>query len=290
VTFWSSQRLESHLASLVGHTDKTLVDCNAITLRIGDEVYVTPTLDNPSPSTHTKQVLPADGPFTIPPGQFAFLLTEELVTIPAERMGFISIKTTFKAKGLVNVSGFHVDPGWKGRLIFSVFNAGPATIHLQRGLPMFLLWIADLDARSEKHKSVAGPQGIPPLLIGNITGTVDSIYALEKRLKAEIKAVEGKQEAFRDQVSKFDRRLTRVLIFLSIAATLGSAIIGGFARDFISYVTEHRAGAAVQQPAAFSAATNSSTTPPGAKASNAPVPPRSGASPQNTNGTPQGPH
>jgi dCTP deaminase len=93
-------------------------------------------------------------------------------------MGFISIKATYKLKGLVNVSGFHVDPGWSGPLIFAVFNAGPAPVHLQRGLPLFLLWIADLDEPSEKRKTKHGPDGIPPTAINNITGVVDSIYAL----------------------------------------------------------------------------------------------------------------
>ncbi len=118
------------------------------------------------------------------------------MTIPPEVIGFISVKATYKLKGLVNVSGFHVDPGWTGRLIFTVFNAGPATIHLERGLPVFLLWIADLDEPSAKRKSKPGAPGIPPGIIGNITGVVDSIYALEKRLKAEIKEVSDKQQTF----------------------------------------------------------------------------------------------
>lgn len=92
-------------------------------------------------------------------------------------MGFISIKATYKLRGLVNVSGFHVDPGRSGRLIFTVFNAGPATIHLERGLPVFLLWIADLDDSSEKRKHGGGPESIPPDVISNITGVADSIYA-----------------------------------------------------------------------------------------------------------------
>jgi hypothetical protein len=40
-------------------------------------------------------------------------------------MAFISMRTAFKFKGLVNISGFHVDPGYKGKLIFAVFNASP---------------------------------------------------------------------------------------------------------------------------------------------------------------------
>ena len=30
-------------------------------------------------------------------------------------------------------------------LIFAIFNAGPSPVHLQRGLPLFLIWYAALD-------------------------------------------------------------------------------------------------------------------------------------------------
>lgn len=230
MAFWSSQKLEANLTCVTDHPDPAMVDCNALTLRVGPEVYVTPGLDQPAPLSHTKELLGPGAPITIPPGQFAFLLTEEVVTIPPEVMGFISVKATYKLKGLVNVSGFHVDPGWTGRLIFTVFNAGPATIHLERGLPVFLLWIADLDETSTKRKTTPGALGIPPGVIGNITGVVDSIYALEKRLKSEIKEVSDKQQKFRDDVSALKERQNKVLLYLGVAAVFGGAIVGAGAK------------------------------------------------------------
>ena len=225
MTFWSSQRLEENLGKLTDYPEENMVDCNALTLRVGPEVYVTPGLEQPSPSTHTRQILVERGAITVPPGQFAFLVTEEKITIPSEVMGFISIKATFKLRGLVNVSGFHVDPGWSGRLIFTVFNAGPATIHLERGLPVFLLWIADLDQASVKRKDKAGPEGIPPGVISNITGVVDSIYALEKRMKAEIKEVADKQQTFRDEVAGLKERQNKLLLYFAIASVFGGALV-----------------------------------------------------------------
>ena len=50
----------------------------------------------------------------IPPGQFAFLLTAETVTMPDNAIAFISIKARLKFNGLINISGFHVDPGYRG--------------------------------------------------------------------------------------------------------------------------------------------------------------------------------
>ena len=230
MSFWSSQKIEANLARLTDHPEPEVVDCNAVTLRVGPEVYVTPSLEQSAPNSHTKQQLPPRGPVTVPAGQFAFLQTEEKVTIPPEVMGFISIKATYKLKGLVNVSGFHIDPGWSGRLLFTVFNAGPATIHLERGLPVFLLWIADLDAPSVKRKTGLGPEGIPPGVIGNITGVVDSIYALEKRMKSDIKDVSDKQQAFRDEVTALKERQTKILLYLGIASVIGAAALGAVAK------------------------------------------------------------
>lgn len=237
MAFWSSQRLEAHVVRLTDHPDPAMIDCNALTLRVGPEYYVTPGLEHPSPRTHTKQPLDIGQGMTIPPGHFAFLLTEEKITIPPEVMGFISIKATYKLKGLVNVSGFHVDPGWSGRLIFTVFNAGPSTIHLERRLPVFLLWIADLDGPSEKRKGAPGHEGIPPAIIGNITGVVESIYALEKRVEkniadifdrqsANIEKIADKQDNFRKEVTELKERQNKILLGFGIAAVVAGAVVG----------------------------------------------------------------
>ena len=59
------------------------------------------------------------------------------------------MKFGIKKSGLINVSGFHVDPGYKGKLLFSVYNAGPSPTVLSRGDPVFLLWYCDLDRETE---------------------------------------------------------------------------------------------------------------------------------------------
>ena len=63
--------------------------------------------------------------------------TREEVRIPSNVLAFISIKASVKFDGLVNISGFHVDPGFHGRLKFSVYNAGSQPIFLQIGQPAF---------------------------------------------------------------------------------------------------------------------------------------------------------
>jgi dCTP deaminase len=51
--------------------------------------------------------------------------------------------------GLVNVSGFHVDPGFRGRLKFSVYNAGSESIILGVGERLFPIWFYELPEENE---------------------------------------------------------------------------------------------------------------------------------------------
>lgn len=143
--FWSGETLKDRLETLVTPFDPDRVDCSAYTLTMGRELYVSPNDAMQDPQSVTIRQLGDGEGFTIPPGQFAFLLTEEKVTIPDTALALISIKAKIKWRGLINVSGFHVDPGFRGRLVFSVYNAGPVPVHLRQGQAMFLIWFANLD-------------------------------------------------------------------------------------------------------------------------------------------------
>ena len=189
------------------------------TLCVGPEIYITPTLEHVSPGMHTKKQLAEGEGFAIPAGQFAFLLTEESVEVPPEAMAFISIRARTKFRGLVNVSGFHVDPGWKGRLVFAVFNAGPSTIHLQRGLPLFLIWYADLDKASERRKTGEGPSTIAPDMINNITGELNSFQNLDRKMREEDKKLS-------DRIHAVEKSQARTLVTFTVLSAILVGLIG----------------------------------------------------------------
>lgn len=251
MAFWSGDRLRHHLGlgELVDKPDTVVVDCNALTLQVGPEIYITPHLEIRDPQSVTKRQISEGEAFTIPAGQFAFLLTEQAIALAHNVMAFISIKSTIKFKGLVNVSGFHVDPGYKGRLVFSVFNAGPAPIHLKRGEPLFLIWVADLDDRAKPDDAKKKGSGnsipfemseIPLKLINAIPGEIHSLQSLSKRIDA------------------VDRQLdlikTRVVIYLSVGALIvGLLLRGQLAAEFgrlSNAFSSQPAGPTQQVPAA----------------------------------------
>jgi len=112
----------------------------AYELSLGDEVFETDSVDG-----KRRELTKKKEQVVINPGQFALLLTEESIRVPKDKIAFISIKAGIKLRGLINVSGFHVDPGFEGKLVFSVYNAGSGPISLERGSQYFLIWFAELD-------------------------------------------------------------------------------------------------------------------------------------------------
>ncbi|MCC9018902.1 dCTP deaminase domain-containing protein [Flavobacterium lipolyticum] len=124
---------------------KSRVKQAAYELSLGNQVYRTDNKDK-----KVEILSESNRNIDINPGQFTLLMTDEFVNIPNDKLAFISIKAKLKLKGLVNVSGFHVDPGFKGKLLFSVYNAGPSIITLETKKAYFLIWFANLDSAAEQ--------------------------------------------------------------------------------------------------------------------------------------------
>lgn len=142
-------------------------------LRLGEEVFVTPRKE--------PRRLKMGDTVSIGPGQFAVLTTEEYLLIPEDFFAFITIRFRYKKKGLVNISGFHVDPGFKGYLIFSVYNAGPTTLTLRRGEPVFSIFFYRLSkAVKPKERKI---EAIETEIIESLAGArVPSLENLERKV------------------------------------------------------------------------------------------------------------
>ena len=228
-TFWSGETLSERLRPLIQPFRPERVDCAAYTLAIGGEFYVSPNDQTADPTTVTVRKLAEDEGFTVPPGQFAFLLTEEIVTVPADAIAFISIRAKTKFRGLVNVSGFHVDPGFQGQLTYAVFNAGPVPIHLKRGQAIFLIWYASLDQESGPRFRKTGPvrMGIDPEMISGVAGELQSFAGLSKRIKDTDKALG-------DRIHAIEKEQMYYRVIGAIALAVVVALGVSWARDSFS--------------------------------------------------------
>jgi dCTP deaminase len=180
MSFWSSQSLRSRLPTLIEPFDDARIESASYELCLGDEIYISALPDTPH-KDRKKIFLKEKETVAIPPGQFAFLITQEKVSVPTNAIALISMKFSPKAKGLVNVSGFHVDPGYTGRLIFAVYNAGPLNFHIQYGEQLFAIWFADLDDVDERPRTEPGFYSVNPSFM-NSPDAMSSLPSLVKRL------------------------------------------------------------------------------------------------------------
>lgn len=191
MSFWSTEKLQAELSeSVISPYKKEKINYGAYELSLGKEYYTT------SDDTKTKKMLTEGEQLSIDPGQFALLTTDEIIDIPAKNLCFISIKAGIKFRGLINVSGFHVDPGFKGRLKFSVYNAGSQSINITQGERLFMIWFADFDVPTKdiyKGKN-GGAEAITSEDVMKITGDVPSpalLYDELKEAKRRLDVLEG---------------------------------------------------------------------------------------------------
>lgn len=177
MAFLGNEILEVDLPNLITPFNEKNLESAHYELTLGNEAYLT---DSTSGS---KDILTDDNSIvSIEPGQFALLLTNETVKVPNEKIAFISIKASLKFKGLVNISGFHVDPGFEGKLIFSVFNAGPSRILLEQGQKCFLIWYSNLEGTADYDGKHNGQSKIPLNHIQGLSGKLASPNVLLGRV------------------------------------------------------------------------------------------------------------
>lgn len=225
MAFWSGERLAVELArGLIEPFDAARIDCASYPLRVGGQAFVTSDrfIDSaPGDALVTMLAAPPQHTLRIPPGQFAFLLTHEVIKVPTNALALISIKAKYKFQGLINVSGFHVDPGWNGKLLFSVYNAGPTEVIIENEQTMFMIVYADLDQPSSVDYtydgSAQGRNRIDPSLIQGMTSQVFSPLMLQRQMKALSSEVEAVSKDLGSEMAAVSKDLSSEMAAMRVA-------------------------------------------------------------------------
>ena len=180
MAFWCAETMRQRLGGgeVINPFKPSRIKYGAYEMGLGPEVFIT------SHKSRTKQVVKEGQQIVIPPGQFGMLMTEESVTVPADAIAFISMKARIKFRGIINVSGFHVDPGFRGKLKYSVFNAGSENVVLQSGEPVFLIWFSSLDRETKECYAGEhlGQAAITSADVNSLQGEIASPGALKRQL------------------------------------------------------------------------------------------------------------
>ncbi len=208
MAFWNTTKIKAQCQAqglVTPYREDRVLRC-AYELGVGPEAYVT---SKTADTTH----LDEGAKVTIPPGQFGLLVTKEVIFVPNYAIGFISIRAGIKFQGLVNVSGFHVDPGFRGPLKFAVYNAGSTDITLDQDERVFMLWFADL------NEDTPDPYGPVPAASSIITSKdVD-------KLKGEVASPAELKKQVDEIKHDYDKRLQSVELSQKILQWLACALI-----------------------------------------------------------------
>lgn len=207
MSFWSGEKLLLN-RHIVVPFDENQLDCNAYVICMGDVYFRTAEADG---ELKSKTTLKDGETFVIPAGQFGYLLSAEEVNLPIDTMGFLSMRTKFKYQGLINVSGFHVDPGYAGKLVFAVYNAGPLPVHISRGERVFKIWFAELDRRTKMSFPSKGIYDIDNELVRGMSKEILSLQSLSDQmrdLKVAVDARFSEQKPTIDNLNQVWRTVT----------------------------------------------------------------------------------
>lgn len=148
----------------------------SLDLKIGDEYFLSGG-DIPKKLNENNEFI------VIKPGKFGSLITKEIISIDNNHVGLISVKFSFKQKGLINVSGFHVDPNYEGNIIFTVFNAGPRDIYIKKDDYVFMICFLELKESLENDEKKKGYTSIPSSIIEGLGGNSLTLTENNRRIE-----------------------------------------------------------------------------------------------------------
>lgn len=84
-------------------------------------------------SIMSKEITLQDGEaFFLHPGELALAVTQEIITLPDDIVGWLDGRSSLARLGLmVHVTAHRIDPGWSGQIVLEFFNGGKLPLALK---------------------------------------------------------------------------------------------------------------------------------------------------------------
>lgn len=112
---------------------RTAID-RAVEKVMGDEVILGPTEN-----------------FVLHPGQLALGITQEVLTLPDDLVGWLDGRSSLARLGLmVHVTAHRIDPGWEGNIVLEFFNSGKMPLALRPGMAIGAISFETLSAPAQR--------------------------------------------------------------------------------------------------------------------------------------------
>ena len=128
----------------------------------------------------------------VKPGELVYVLTEETLQLPHDVKAELSLKRKISHSGIQVLGGFCIDPGYKGKLLFGLYNLSNAPFPLEPGRKLIAAQFYRLS-----------PDEVPPPIEGQ--DEIDDFPRDLVRLMSmyEPTSIEGLHQAFEELIVKF---------------------------------------------------------------------------------------
>lgn len=139
-------------------------------------------------------------------GETVLLITYEKLNLPRDYMALLSLKTSHARKGLINISGFHVDPNYKGKLVFSLYNSSPRSVVLKYKDPIYHMFVVQLSDNAKE--------------------TRPNFYDMDSLRADWVEAIRGEPTSLQGLHSDLEKLRTRVNVLITVFVGILVTLVG----------------------------------------------------------------
>jgi deoxycytidine triphosphate deaminase len=158
---------------------------------------------------------------TIKPGEIAFVMSKESLALPDDMFCQLSAKRKLSLDGIIILGGLIIDPNYKGRLIFGLYNISSIEYPLIPGRKLIAGVFFKIEGENACLTAPDSIENFPDELIKMVSTykptTIDGLHASVEELKDEIRDLKNKlanddswKESFRNGLNELKELVMKV--------------------------------------------------------------------------------
>jgi dUTPase len=148
----------------------------------------------------------------IKPGEIAFVMTKESLDLPEDVYCQLSTKRKLSLDGIVILGGLIIDPNYKGKLIFGLYNLSTKNYPLLPGKKLIAGVFYRVNEKSNKQPEpiVDFPVDLIKIIVDTKPNSIIAFNAVIEQLRAEIQDIRSQLTYDAQWKSDFQNGLTKI--------------------------------------------------------------------------------
>ena len=143
----------------------------------------------------------------IKPGEIAFVMTEETLDLPDDVYCQLSTKRKLSLDGIVILGGLIIDPNYKGKLIFGLYNLSSRNYPLLPGRKLIAGVFYKLDRKSDKLPEPISnfPDDLIKIMADTRPNTINNVNTAIDNINNTIAELRNDMQAIKNQLAHDDK-------------------------------------------------------------------------------------